>query len=89
MNSNLLQILDNYIGNDISRCIEDLLIKFINLPVVVVVLVLVLAGVLVLVLTLVFNLTKPDILELCELEAPAQDGIDLNFSLVLVSAKHC
>ena len=83
MNSNLLQILDNYIGNDISRCIEDLLIKFINLPVVV----LVLAGVLV--LTLVFNLTKPDILELCELEAPAQDGIDLNFSLVLVSAKHC
>ena len=85
MNSNLLQILDNYIGNDISRCIEDLLIKFINLPVVV----LVLAGVLVLVLTLVFNLTKPDILELCELEAPAQDGIDLNFSLVLVSAKHC
>ena len=87
MNSNLLQILDNYIGNDISRCIEDLLIKFINLPVVV--LVLVLAGVLVLVLTLIFNLTKPDILELCELEAPAQDGIDLNFSLVLVSAKHC
>ena len=85
MNSNLLQILDNYIGNDISRCIEDLLIKFINLPVAV----LVLAGVLVLVLTLVFNLTKPDILELCELEAPAQDGIDLNFSLVLVSAKHC
>ena len=28
---------------------------------------------------------EPDILKLCELEAPAQDGVDLKFSFMLLS----